>query len=71
VPGTAGTPPKSIPRRDLRWDHHVTAWTARVLKNQGQCIKFVNHLGKADKKGKDEDKSLGKNKSEKKGGKKK
>ena len=46
-------------------------FTNPSFKNQGQCIKFVNHLGKAGKKGKDEDKSLGKNKDEKKGGKKK
>jgi hypothetical protein len=31
VLGAAGAPPESIPRRDLRWDHYVTAWTAQGI----------------------------------------
>jgi hypothetical protein len=40
VPGAPGAPPESIPRRDVRWHHYVTAWTSQGIF----FLRFREHL---------------------------
>jgi hypothetical protein len=73
---TSGTPPVCVAtiRPTSKQQCKKGGWkrfTNPTFKNQGQCIKFVNHHGSKAGKGKDEDKRQGKKKDEKKGGGKK